>query len=198
MKRILLVAATLLLAVPMWAFKGEPDAKRAIRVAVLHTNDGWADDSYNNAASAIEHEIAVQLREKGYEAWEAHRTLDEIRQSHNDDAELYVEVSGGDARLREIGGLDVSGPHVATTLGVIISKCAAEIRVYDGQYLDLINRFELSRRKTAVVPTSLGLREGPIYAITVVPIMRHLQYRSAIRGVAEEAVERITHRSSDR
>lgn len=191
MKRTILALLLLTAATPLLAVKGTPDGKRTMRVAVLHTNDRWADESYNSAASAIEHEIAAQLRAKGYDAWEAHRTLDDVRDGQADAADLYVEVSGGDARLHEIGGLDVSGPHLATTLGLIVSKCAAEIRVYDGQYLDLINRFELSHRKTALVPTSLGLREGPIYAITVVPIMRHLQYRSVIHDTAEEAVSRI-------
>jgi hypothetical protein len=194
MKRAALVLALLVVAVPSFALKGTPDGKRPMRVGVLHTGDQWADWNYDRAAAAIEHEIVAQFRERGIEAWETHRTLKDAFQDNVEPADLYIEVSGGDARIHEIGGVDISGPHVATTLGVIISKAAAEVRVYDGRTLDLVDRFELSKRRTAVVPTSIGLREGPIFGLTVVPIFQHLQYRAAVRDVAKEAAERIAKR----
>ncbi len=194
MKRAAFVLALLAIAIPSFALKGTPDGKRPMRIGILHTGDEWADLKYDSAAVAIEHEIALQLHERGLDAWETHRTLKDAFQDNVEPADIYVEVSGGEARLREIGGLDISGPHVATTLGVIISKAAAEVRVYDGRTLDLIDRFELSQRKTALVPTSFGLREGPIIGFTVVPIFQHLQYRAAVRDVAKEAVQRIATR----
>lgn len=194
MKRAALLLALFAIAVPSFALKGTPDGRRPMRVGVLHTGDGWADGNYDRAASAIEHEIVAQFHERGINAWETHRTLKDAFQDNVEPADLYVEVSGGDGRQREIGGLDISGPHVATTLGVIISKAAAEVRVYDGRTLDLVDRFELSKRKTAVVPTSFGLRDGPIIGFAIVPVFQHLQYRAAVRDVAKEAAERIAKR----
>jgi hypothetical protein len=194
MKRAALILLLLAIAVPSFALKGTPDGKHPLRIGVLHTGDEWADWNYDRAAGAVEAEIVAQLHERGIDAWQTHRTLKDAFQDNVEPADLYIEVSGGDARLHEIGGLDISGPHVATTLGVIISKAAAEVRVYDGKTLDLVDRFELSKRRTAVVPTSVGLREGSIIGFTVVPIFQHLQYRAAVRDVAKEAAERITKR----
>lgn len=193
MKRTAFALALIILATPLLAVKGTPDGKRPMRIVVVHTGDGWADPNYDSSAAAIEQEIARQLRHAGLDAWEAHRTLDDIRADDRDEAELYVEVSGGNARLHEIGDIDISGPHVATTIGVIFSKTAAEIRLYDGRTYEQIDHFDLSRSKTTVVPTSFGVRQ-PFVGFTVAPLVRHLQYRSAIHDIAEEAVQRIAKR----
>ena len=196
MKRTIVILALLTIAVPSWALKGTPDTpKRPMRIGVLHTGDGWADASYDTAAAAIEREIALQLHDRGLEAWETHQTLRDAYQDRVGQADLYIS-GGGDARFRELGDLDVSGPHTVGSLGLVISKCAAEVRVYDGGTLALVDHFQLSHRRWAVVPTSLGLhnRRFVALAISVIPIVQHLQYRSAIRGVAEEAVQRIASR----
>src|SRR5215470_4209959 len=107
MKLALAFTLLVLTATPAWAVKGTPDDKRTMRVAVLHTGDRWANESYDSAASAIEHEIAVQLRERGVDAWETPRTIDDVRDGDAQNVDLYVEVSGGDARLHEIGDIGV-------------------------------------------------------------------------------------------
>ena len=192
MKRSVLILVLLLVAVPMWAIKGTPSGKRPLRIAVVHTGDRWADPSLDSAAAAIEHEIVGQLRQRGAEARETRHTLDDAEDNDAPEADLYVEVSAGQARQSEIGGIGLSDSHVSSTLGVILSRVAAEVRLYDAHTHELVDRYELSRSKTAVMPTSIGIGNSHFFAFGVVPIARHFQYRSAVRDVATEAADRIT------
>ena len=114
--------------------------------------------------------------------------------SPSSEADLLVEVSGSHGAQHEVAGVGVGDAHVSTTLGVVISRVAAEVRLYDARTHELVDHYELSKSKTAVVPTSLGLGDGRFFVYSVVPIARHFQYRSAIRDVATEAAERITAR----
>src|SRR5258708_9815769 len=170
MKRVFLVFSLLLLVTPVWALKGTPDGKRPLRIAVLHTSDRWGDPGMDAAAAAIEHEIVGQLRQRGAEAWEARRMLEDVA---NDDtspeADLLVEVTAGPARLHEIGGIGVSDTHFAATLGLVLSRVAAEVRLYDARTHELVDHYELSKSKTAVLPTSFGIRDSRFFAFTVGP-----------------------------
>jgi hypothetical protein len=195
MKRASLVLSLFILATPVWALKGAPDGKRPLRIAVLHTSDRWGDPGMDAAAAAIEHEMVGQLRKRGADAWEARRTLEDVP---NDDAtseaDLLVEVTAGPGGQREVGGIGVSDTHVSTTLGVVLSRVAAEVRLYDAHTHELVDHYDLSKSKTAVVPTSLGFGDSRFFVYSVVPIARHFQYRSAVRDVAAEAADRITAR----
>jgi hypothetical protein len=194
MRRAAAVLGLLFFATPLFAFTGTPSGKRALRVGVLHTSDRWAEASYDSAAAAIEHEMAQQLRKAGLDAWDTHCTLEQIDGREDREADLYIEVSGGDARLREIGGIDIGTRHVATSIGVVVSKIAAEVRLYDGRSFELIDRFDLARSRTAVVPTSIGFGDRGIFAFAVLPVIDHFQYRAAVRDVAEDAARRIARR----
>ncbi len=195
MKRAALVLSLLVLAVPVWAIRGTPDGKRPLRIAVLHTGDQWADPSMDAAAAAIEHEIVGQLRQRGAEAWEARHTLGDVRNEEpSPDVDFLVEVTAGEARQREVGGVALGDAHVSTTLGLVLSRVAAEVRLYDAGTHEMLDRYELSRSKTAVLPTSFGIGDGRFFVYSVVPIARHFQYRSAVREVAAEAADRIVAR----
>jgi hypothetical protein len=193
MKRVSLSIAILLLTTPLWALKGTPEGKRPLRIAVLHTSDRWGDPSMDAAAAAIEHEIVGQLRQRGAEAWEVRHTLEDVQSEASfPEADLLVEVTAGEARQHEIGGVALGDTHVSTTLGLVLSRVAAEVRLYDARSHELLDRYELSRSKKAVLPTSLGMGDSHFFVYSVVPIARHFQYRSAVRDVASEAADRIT------
>jgi hypothetical protein len=192
MKRAALLVSILVLAVPVWAIRGTPEGKRPLRIAVLHTGDQWADPSMDEAAAAIEHEIVGQLRQRGAEAWEArHMLVDVPNEELSPEADLLVEVTAGEARQHEFGGVALGDAHVSATLGLVLSRVAAEVRLYDARSRELLDRYELSRSKKAVIPTSFGIGDGRFFAYSVIPIARHFQYRSAVRDVAAEAADRI-------
>jgi hypothetical protein len=186
-------ALLLLLALPMFAITGTPSGKRGLRVGVLRSAGVWQGDELI-AATDVERETTAQLRRSGVEAWDTSRTIEMIRDEDLHDADLFVEISGGDARVHQVGDVGVGDRHVSATLGVLMSKVAAEVRVYDGRTLELIDQYDLSRRKTAVVPTSIGFGTRDLFAYAALPIFRHVQYRSAVREVAEEAAKRISTR----
>jgi hypothetical protein len=195
MKRALLATlAVVSLATPLFAITGKPASRHALRVGVLRTSDGWQNADLNAAAVAIERELAEQLRSSGVDAFDTHRTLDEARDEEIAGADILVEVSGGAARSRDIGGIDVADRHLTATLGLVISKVAAEVRVYDARSLELLDRFDLTSTRAAVLPTYIGIRNADLFAWATVPFVRHLQYRSAIRSVAEDAAQRIAQR----
>src|SRR5258708_25489124 len=197
MKRAALVLFLRVLAAPVWAIRGVAAGTRRRRMAVLHTGDQWTDPGMDAAAAAIEHEIVDQLRERGAEAWEARHTLGDVRNEEpSPDVDFLVEVTAGEARQREVGGVALGDAHVSTTLGLVLSRVAAEVRLYDAGTHEMLDRYELSRSKTAVLPTSFGIGDGRFFAYSVVPIARHFQYRSAVREVATEAADRIVARRS--
>jgi hypothetical protein len=177
----------------MFALTGTPSGKRPLRVGVLRSAGVWQDVELV-AATDIERETTAQLRKGGVDAWDTSRTIEMIRDEDLHDADVFVEISGGDAGARQIGDVGVSDGHVSATLGVLMSKVAAEVRVYDGETLELVDHYDLSKRKTAVIPTSIGFGTRDLFAYAALPIFRHVQYRTAVREVAEEAAKRISHR----
>jgi hypothetical protein len=194
MNRPLLAAACLLvLATPLLAVTGTPAGKRPMRVGVLRTADTWQGD-FDVAAVAIERELSAQLRAAGVDAWDTNRTLEGVRDDGVHDADFFVEISGGDAHQRQIGDVGVADEHVVATLGVVISRVAAEVRVYDGHTLELVDHYDLSHHKTVVVPTSIGFGTRDLFAQAALPFIRHMQFKAAIREVAEDAAHRIAAR----
>lgn len=195
MKRALVAAAAVVsLATPLFAITGKPASRHTLRAGVLRTSDGWQEPELSAAAVAIEREMTEQLRSNGVDAFDTQRTLDQVRDEDVNGADILVEVSGGDARSRDIGGIGVADRHVSATLGIVISKVAAEVRVYDARTLELLDRFDLASTRAMVLPTSIGIRNADLFAWATIPFVRHLQYRSAIRSVAEDAAQRIAQR----
>ena len=189
MKR-LLPLALLLLTTPLLAINTAGVLRRGDRIGVLRMSERF-DGSEQTVANAIENVLPRALHDRGFDAFDAQRTFDDVRNGDAPPAAFYVEVVGAHARQREAAGIDISGDTVGTTLGLIVSHVAAEVRLYDGRTLELVDRWELSKKSATVTPTSFGIGGRYVWGAIALPILHYGQYRSAARDVAQQAAARI-------
>lgn len=181
---VLLLAATPLLAI------NTSILRRGDRIGVLRMSERF-DGSEQTVANAIESVLPRALRDRGFGAFDAQRTYDDLRRGDVADAAYYVEVVGARAGDRQAAGVDVGVDNLYASVGVIVSHVAAEVRLYDGRTLELVDRWDLSKKSAAIVPTSVGIGGRYVWGAIVLPIIHHGQYRAAARGVAQTAAERI-------
>ncbi|HYK02379.1 MAG TPA: hypothetical protein VE974_11530 [Thermoanaerobaculia bacterium] len=177
MKRLLF--ALLLLVLPSAAFAF--DATRATRIGVLRGTDALQMD----VAAALRNE----LRARGFEAFDAVRTYDEAVRDGAAVADYYVEIAGGDAGSSEYGGIGIGTRHVGVSLGVLVSRVAAEVRIYDGETMELVETHELTKRNTAVVPTSVGIGGASLFAYIALPYIERAQVRRVVRAAGRTAAD---------
>jgi galactitol-specific phosphotransferase system IIB component len=195
MKRSSVIALLIVvLAVPAMAITPRGEVHTAKRIGVLRSADVWNDRDAVGMSTAIERELTRQLHDLGYDAFDAQVTLADLERSETSDADLYVLVSGGDVAQHNFGGVGIEGRNVGTTLGVLTSRVAAEVRVYDGRSLELLDRYDLSRSKTMVAPTSIGFGDRNFFLYLAVPLVHHAQYLAVVRDVASDAAKRIAAR----
>jgi len=189
MKRLLLLGL-LLVATPLFAINTNV-LRRGERIGVLRMNEQFDVAAERSVASAIESSLPRALRDRGFDAFDAQRTYDDVRRGDGPDAAFYVEVAGAHARDREAVGVGVGAENVYASIGVVVSRVAAEVRLYDGKTLELIDRFDLSKKSTAVVPTSVGVGGRFFWAELALPFVHYGQVRSAAHDVARQAAEAI-------
>ena len=63
--------------------------------------------------------------------------------------------------------------------------------MYDGRTLELIATESLSKRSTAVLPTSAGLGDHGLFAV-IAPFLERVQVPSVARACARELASRVT------
>ncbi|PYL83876.1 MAG: hypothetical protein DMF17_12285 [Verrucomicrobia bacterium] len=80
---------------------------------------------------------------------------------------------------------------IAVEVAVVVGRVAAEVRLYDGRTLNIIESYDLHRDNTAVVPTGIGIAGRSIWAAIMLPFVQYSQYRSAAHEVAHQAALRI-------
>lgn len=190
MKRLLLLA-TLLAATPLFAINTNGVLHRGDRIGVLRMADHYEAGSEQAVAGTIEDALPGALHKHGFEAFDAQRTYEDARNGDAPPAAFYVEVVGAHAGEREAAGVGAGVGPIYTTVGVVVSRVAAEVRLYDGKTLALIDRWELTKRNTTVAPTSIGLGGRFFWADVALPFVRFGQYRSAAHDVARDAAARI-------
>jgi len=189
MKRFLFLGL-LLVATPLLAINTSI-LRRGDRVGVLRMSERFDVASEETVARTIENDLPRALRDRGFDAFDAHATYDDVRRGDGPGAAYYVEVVGARAGDREAVGVGVGAENVYASIGVVVSRVAAEVRLYDGKTLELVDRWDLSKKSTAVVPTSIGVGGRFVWAAIALPFVHYGQYRSAAHDVARQAAERI-------
>ena len=190
MKRPVLGLLILLLATPLFAINTNV-LRRGARIGVLRMSEQFDVAAERTVSNAIEDALPRALRDCGFDAFDTQRTYDDVRNGDGPGAAFYVEVVGARAGDREAAGVGVGAENVYASVGVVVSRVAAEVRLYDGKTLELIDRFDLSKKSTAVVPTSVGIGGRYIWAAFALPFVHYGQYRSAAHDVARQAAEAI-------
>jgi hypothetical protein len=187
MKR-LVFAFSLLLAIPLFAFDETP---ARLSIGIVHAPDLDRFDRDAHIQKAVRNALRDELRSRGYEAFTADATLDELAQDDGRAADFYIEIVG-QADVEDYGGVGVGNRHADISIGVLVSRVAADVRIYDGRTLELIATDSLSKRSTAVVPTSIGLGDRNLFAVIALPFLERAQVRSVARAAAREMASRVT------
>ncbi len=177
MKRLLI--AMLLVVVPTVAFAFDETRDETVRIGVLRGSDALPA----NIAAAMQ----TELRKKGFEAFDALRTYDELIEDGAAIADYYVEVVVRDASSAEHGGIGIGSRHVGVSLGVVTSRLSAELRIYDGDSMELVHSHDLFKRNTAVAPTSVGVGGGSLFAYIAAPYIERAQMKRLVRETGRSA-----------
>lgn len=176
MKRLLI--AMLLVVIPNVAFAFD-DSRGKVRIGVLRGTDALPLD--------ICEAMQTELRRKGFDAFDAVRTYEELRADGAAVADYYVEIVVNDASSAEHGGIGIGSRHVGVSLGVVRSRVDAELRIYDGDSMELLRTHELFKRNTALAPTSVGFGGGSLFAYIATPFIERHQMKRLIRETGRSA-----------
>lgn len=187
MRRTALALLLALTALPLFAITGTP--VRGNRVGVLRIADHW-DGPEADVAATVQASLRDELRAAGFDAYDANATFDDLRRFDDGAPAYYVEVVSGRASGHEAGDIGLTNGVVGGSFGLVVSKVAAEVRLYDGKSLEMIRRFDVRHRSTRIAPTGVGIG-GPWSWLFVALPIRH-GYSGAAREVAHDAAQQIS------
>lgn len=182
MKRPLLVLCLMLAATTAFAFDS---TKGAERIGVLRGE--------RDVESPVERSLIGELQKRGFDAFDVGLTYEQLLDEEAVPiADYIVVIDGGQTQTADYGGVDVVGRHADVSLGMVVSKMSAELRLYDGDTMELIATSDLSKRSAALMPTYVGIGGGSIYAALALPFIERAQHRSVARKAAREAASFVT------
>jgi hypothetical protein len=190
MKRALFL---LLVAAPAFALTTTKPLTHGDRIAVLRISDDFAQDVERDVASTLQKALRKELRARGFDAYETDLTFEDARREPAA-ADYYIEIVSGRSADREFGGIGAAVGHAVVDVSIVTARVAAELRLYDAKTMELIDRYDLARHKTAIVPTGVGIGTRAVWAYVALPFINHAQYRAATRAIARDAAERIANR----
>jgi hypothetical protein len=186
-KRIFLL--TFAMTVPAFGLTVTP--RPGDRVGVLRISGRFEYRAERSVASTVQNDLRGELQDLGFDAFDARATYDELLRNGPGRADYYVEVVSGYASGRPMGAVGAAVGDLALEVGVVISRVAAQVRLYDGRTLNVVETYDLQKDSTAVVPTGVGIGGRSIWAAIMLPFVQYGQYRSAAHAVAHEAALRI-------
>ena len=190
--RRLALAAILVAFAAQTAIAFDPTPRRGNRVTVLqaplYNGSGYED----RVASRVRQQLVRELRRRGFDAVDGSMSYEELRRGDRIDSNYYIELAPSDAYATTTGGASVGVSHAAVDLSVIVSRVAAELRIYDGRTLDLVTKRHLSRENVAVVPTGVGVGTYRMSVWFALPIAEYVRYRSAVNAVVADAAAEFT------
>jgi hypothetical protein len=188
MKRLTLILG-FAITVPAFALTQSP--RPGDRIGVLRMTDRYTRGAEAAVAKTVQTALRHELRDLGFDAYDARLTFDELSRHSLPPAEYFVEVISGPSASNPVGGAGVGIRAVSVEVGVVVAEVAAEVRVYDGRTLNQIAQFDLRKNTTAVVPMGIGLGGRWSWAYIALPFIQYGQYRAAAHAVARQAAERI-------
>jgi hypothetical protein len=164
------------------------------RIGVLQISDRYDYGPERTVARTVQSDLRNELLDRGFQAFDARATYDELRRFEQGNADYYVEIVSSHSQHNPVGGVGVDVGAVGATVSVVVSRVAAEVRLYDGRTLEMIERYDLRSQNTAVLPTAVGVGGRHIFAFFAIPFMQYAQYRAAAHAVARDAAIRIAGR----
>jgi hypothetical protein len=176
MKRVALLAMSLLAALPALAIRTEP---RAVRICVLAER-----------ADGVPALLRSALVARGADAFSQRGSIREAERGEAPDADYYVEIVDPREDSSAAAGAGVGMGRTSIEVAALVGHASAEIRLYDARTLTLIDSCRLERESAMLAPTAIGFGGRSLFAWRPLPLPRH-RARGAARAVASEAAERI-------
>lgn len=194
MKRVLFAAVLFLVAGAAFAFDPKPSATitstSAPRVGVLRVS-GEYERAEASVANMVVRYLTNELRRRGLDAYDTGLTYEAVSRGDGEEADYYVEILGAGGDTGSYGGVGIGTYDVGVSVDVVVSRVAADLRVYDGRNGDVLLSETLSKRKKAVMPTSMYIGGSRFFAAIAVPFVQHAQYRSMSRAAARDAAQLV-------
>src|SRR5437763_16446852 len=107
MKRLLPILL-LLLATSLAAINTNV-LRRGGRIGVLRMSDAYSYGAEQTVAKTVQSDLQKELRARGFDAFDAGITYDDLRRGTGESAPYYVEVVSANAADRDRGGI-AAGP----------------------------------------------------------------------------------------
>jgi hypothetical protein len=191
MKRLLpIVALSLAIVQPALAFDPTP-REAGNRITLLQGPTYHGGEYEERAAARIRKQLVSELRERGYDAIDGEMSYDDAVRGGRRDSGLYIEIAPDSATTDSAAIARVDLPHASVDLAVLVSRVAAELRVYDARSLNLIVKRNLHRQDVRVVPTGVGTGTYRASVWLALPVFEYARYRAAVNGVVQDAVQEI-------
>lgn len=166
--------------------------RRPVRVAILESSEWQASPSQGRTIGWIREKVEEQLIAQGFDAFRIGDRFEDVRRDEPTGADYYLEIAGSDGRGHTVGEIGVPvAPGVGADLGVIISRVAARLVLYDAPTLSVIQTFDLSRHNKTVIPTAVSIGRGGLWGAIALPIIERTRIRAAADDVAHDAATQI-------
>ena len=156
------------------------------RIGILRPMAHYEGRRESSVQELVLRSLRTELRQQGFDAFDAEMTYEDTGR-RDVDADYLVEVIGGETYSDDYGGIGIGDRNADVTLAVIASRVAGQLRIYDGHTMELLATKSISRRSSAVLPTSIGLGGREFYAVVALPFVQWAQYRRVARGAAHDA-----------
>lgn len=190
MKRLLLALSMLLVAGTVHAFDA---ARRPERIAVVRADSASLPGGESRVDRAIRETLVSELRARGYDAFDAGITYEQLLDEGIEDADFIVEFLGHDAASVDYGGMNIDGRAGGISLALMTSRVAAEVLLYDAETLEVVAKSELAKKNTALVPTGVGGGVGhAVFVWVATPWIERAQIRNVARAAARDAAMFVT------
>ncbi len=189
MKRLVLLCA---IAAPLFGLTRPVTS--GDRIGVLRMSSQSSFRTEQAVAKTILADLPEELSLRGFRAFDAGATFEEAQRGGAPAADYYVDVVSSAAGQRPLGGVGAAVGRVGVDIEVVVSHVAAEVRLYDGRTMQLVQRYDLHQRKAAVIPAGIALGGRSIWGYIALPFVQYGQYRLAAHDVAREAADRIASR----
>lgn len=162
-----------------------------IRIALLAPPEEWADRRDAQTADLVRNHLRGELRAMGYDAFITGDRVTDLGDEGTAPADYYLDVTGATSGY-PVGAVGFPiGHNAGAEIGIIVSRVAASVNVYDGRTFGLIRTIDLQKRKTSVAPTAIGVGGRWFWATLAVPIVEWSQYRAVVRAVARDAAQQL-------
>ena len=191
MKRFAALFLALSVALPALAIdlRKRSGTRESLRITVLQAPIyGEYED---RVATRVRRQLVEELRERGLDADDGAMSFDDLARSGRGDADFFVEVVPTEDYAHPIGGVAVNVPNATVDVSVVVSRVAADLRIYDRK-LNLVAKRHLRHNSTSVVPTGVGVGTYRMSMWFALPIVEYLRYRNAVNGVVRDAAREVT------